>query len=155
MHLAPSKMKQNLYFNIFLIWTHGPWTHITLWFLLKNHWKAVPSRSYHLQITVKSVYIFILGLKYAAIRPENTFWKFEVSKKSTWQPWHLLLGIAQSQWNLLHISFSDYSGKIMTFLWDYDVIIRRFPRNSGIPHDFVTIVCHNSRYNTLWHPNLK
>ena len=35
--------------------------------------KSVPSRLYHIQITVKSVYISIFGLKYAAITSENAF----------------------------------------------------------------------------------
>ena len=40
-----------------------------------------------------------------------------------------------------------FSGENVTFLRDYDVIIRGFPQKSGIPHDFVTISCR--------HPNLK
>ena len=36
-------------------------------------------------------------------------------------------------WNLSHISFLDFSGKIMTYRQDYDVITREFPPKLGIP----------------------
>ena len=52
-------------------------------------------------------------------------------------------------WNLSHILFSDFLGKIMMFLQDYDVITRKFPQNWGFPMIFVPISCQNVRSYTL------
>ena len=35
------------------------------------------------------------------------------------------------------------------FFQDYDVITGGFPQKSGIPHDFIQILYHNVRYDTL------
>ena len=63
-------------------------------------------------------------------------WKFEVShifEKSRWRTSSFLVLHNHIQWNLSHISFSDFSGEIMMYFRERDVITGRFPKKRGFP----------------------